>query len=307
MRQLIINADDLGLCRSVNEAVERGHRQGVLTSASLMATGAAFDHAIEVIRRNPALGVGAHLCLTSGRSVLDSTKIPALVGSDQQFRHGFVSLIRLLRRGGTNARMQVSQELTAQLDRIEAAGIAIDHVNSHRHVHMIPAIREIVEDIVERRSGAFVRESVEPWLAHGRSMSTMRLPQLLKNAPKNAVLHILNLLRGSDEGRPRIRVFGILSSGKVDRHALRSLIRNLPEGTSEVLLHPAVRGDERLTGMCQEDMTFVRSLNRQAELDALTDVGTREAVEVSGTELVSFRDLGLSTANRNESLIASSS
>ncbi|MBX3438641.1 MAG: ChbG/HpnK family deacetylase [Planctomycetaceae bacterium] len=292
-RKLIVNADDLGLCRAVNEAVEQAHRQGILTSASLMATGAAFEHAVDqVIRLNPMLGVGAHLCLTSGRSLLPPAEIPLLVNADGTFRHGFVSLLKLMRSGGQDAARQVERELEAQVFRIQAAGVAIDHLNSHRHVHMIPTIFEVVQRLSDQCGGPVVRVSTEPWFPHVRSALGRRLPRFVSNAPKNVVLKMLNRQQGDERSSHRVhRVYGILGSGCMDGATLSTTIRHLPVGVSELLTHPAIAVNEPLQGMDAGDRAFVSSLDRVRELEALVAPTLRTTIESTNTALVRFCDL----------------
>ncbi|MGE0374279.1 MAG: carbohydrate deacetylase [Planctomycetaceae bacterium] len=292
-RTLVINADDLGLCRAVNVAVVEAHRHGILTSASLMATGPAFDHAVEtVVRRNPALGIGAHLCLTSGASLLGHAEIPRLVHQDGTFRHGFVSLMRLVHRGGQDVCHEIERELDAQLAKLQSAGIAIDHVNSHRHVHMIPAIFGIVDRLAVRYGKLPIRVSAEPWFPQSRRMLTTQLPRLLSNAPKNLILRKLDRLREQGRQIPCAdRVYGILGSGRMDCQALSSTIRRLPEGVSEILTHPAADVDEPLPQISPSDRAFITSNDRQREREALTHPACRTAVNTAHVELISFRDL----------------
>jgi len=289
-RQLVINADDLGICRGVNEAVIQAHREGVLTSASLMATGAAFDHAVEhVAGDNPELGIGAHVCLTSGRSVLPPRNVPDLVGSEGMFRHGFVSLLRLLRKPSAGVLEQVEQEVTAQLEKIRRAGIVIDHVNSHRHVHMIPQLFEIVCRQAERYGRPAIRMSNEPWSIRPLRRVTTGIGGFLGNVPKNAILRSLatpnrSLLPTAE------RTYGILGSGLMDDSELSARIAGLPTGVSELLTHPACFVEETLEGMAPADRDFVTSPNRQCELQALLSPAVCAGIESAGVQLTSFRD-----------------
>lgn len=289
-KQLIINADDLGLCRGVNEAVVQAHREGVLTSASLMATGAAFDHAMEhVISECPKLGIGAHICLTSGRSVLEPKRVPDLVGPDGMFRHGFVSLLRLVRKAPADVLQQIECEVAAQLEKIQQAGIVIDHVNSHRHVHMIPQLFEIVCRQAERFGRPAVRVSTEPWTMKPLRRLASGLPGFLGNAPKNVILRALVNSRRIEPPSAE-RTYGILGSGRMDQSELHARIKGLPMGVSELLTHPACVLKERLGGMASTDRDFVSSPSRQRELEALLSPSVREAIAAAGVQLTSFRD-----------------
>lgn len=293
MQKLVVNADDLGLCRGVNEAVNRAHRDGILTSASLMATGLCFEHAVEtVVSGNPELGIGAHLCLTSGKSLLGYGAIPALVNPEGSFRHGFVSLLRLVNTGGRHALDQIDREFDAQLTRIHSAGIAIDHVNSHRHIHMIPQILNTVVRLSARFGQPFIRISTEPWRLRANQISPGRLPHLVGNVSKNLILRTLYSACGNRLRCPHVdQVYGILGSGRMDANAMEATILNLPRGTSEILTHPALDLNEPLDGISPGDRVFVRSEERQRELDALLHATSRAAIARAQVQLTSFRDL----------------
>jgi predicted glycoside hydrolase/deacetylase ChbG (UPF0249 family) len=212
------------------------------------------------------------------------------------FRHGFVSLLRLVNTGGSDVLDQIDRELNAQLMMIRAAGIAIDHVNSHRHVHMIPQILRIVVRLVANCAQSVVRISTEPWHLRCHLMALSRLPQFLRNAPKNLILSGLYAGRPHELPSPRVaHVYGILGSGRMDVTALEETIEHLPVGTSEVLTHPAVDLHESLDSIAPGDRAFVKSEDRQRELEALMHTATREALTRAQVQLISFRDLNTQT------------
>ena len=105
-KYVVVNADDLGITRSTNLAIRQAFREGIVTSASLMANMTAFQHALDhVVYQNPGLGIGIHLCLTSGKPVLPPAQVPLLVDRQGHFCRGFLGLYRLVRsrqgpRGG---------------------------------------------------------------------------------------------------------------------------------------------------------------------------------------------------------------
>lgn len=153
-KYLIVNADDLGISIPVNLAIRRGFREGIVTSASLLANMPAFGHAVEeVIRPNPGLGVGVHLSATSGPPVLPPERVPLLVDAQGScFRRGFVGLWRLLHSKRREAALcQIQEELAAQVERAEALGLQIDHLDGHQHVHMIPGLFDLVVGLARTR------------------------------------------------------------------------------------------------------------------------------------------------------------
>jgi len=139
VRRLIVNADDYGLSHSINEAVIRAHREGVLTGASLMVNEAGFDEAVKLAKENPKLGVGLHLTLLMGHSALPPEKIPGLVDSRGHFSNNPVAtgMKYFFMRG---LREQLRAEIHAQFEKFRATGLALDHVNGHLHLHLHPTI-----------------------------------------------------------------------------------------------------------------------------------------------------------------------
>lgn len=138
-QRVIFNADDFGRSRSINEAVIRAHREGVLTTASLMVNGDAFDEAVALAKTHPALGVGLHLTLVTGRSTLPHAEIPGLVSHNGEFSNNPVAagLGAFFRR---SLRPQLEAEIAAQIARFQATGLVMDHVNGHLNFHLHPTI-----------------------------------------------------------------------------------------------------------------------------------------------------------------------
>jgi chitin disaccharide deacetylase len=139
LKSLIINADDFGFTRDVNEGIVKAHREGVVTSTTLMATGDAFDDAVRLALETPTLDVGCHLVLVQGRSVLDGSGLPE-------------TPVRLLfQRGDAYA------ELRAQIQKILAAGIRPTHLDSHKHTHLLPAVFRAVVRLAREFSIPYIR------------------------------------------------------------------------------------------------------------------------------------------------------
>jgi len=296
VKRLIVNADDLGICRATNLAIAAAHRHGILTSASLMVNMPAVGHAVdEILGHHPRLGVGLHLCLTSGRPILRPHRVPLLVDMWGDFRHSFVSLLRLLRsRRGGDARRQIADELWAQADCARRLGVAVDHVNGHQHVHMLPGVIETAADIAASFPAA-LRVPDSP-LAD----SQRRWPEWLLGCTSGGLLKKAILSRLAKEAAPHIRdavradhCQGVMETGRLTKSRLLALLAALPEGTTEIFTHPsgsAAAGDE--VACSAADRHFLQSRMRGAELAALVDPALRELATRYGIELVTFRDLG---------------
>jgi hopanoid biosynthesis associated protein HpnK len=283
MRQVVITADDLGIAVETNRAVEVAHREGILTSASIMTNMPAFADAVAVLRRNPGLGTGVHLVLTSGRAVLSPDRIPLLVDRDGIFRYGYVALSRLMiGPSRAAALLQIREELRAQIEKAAQAGLEIDHIDGHRHVHMIPAIWPLVVALGRER-GVVVRNSRE----------RLGWDQWRRDRAKNLVATlVLRAFARANEtvAVPQIQFTGLLDSGCVNVRVLRRLLRDLPAGTSEIVTHPsfAIASESRLC-CSTEDALFLKSRGRVSELAALVNVKLRHLLDAEGLETVSFR------------------
>lgn len=301
-KYLVVNADDLGICVSTNFAIARAYREGAVTSASLMANMPALPHALpHVVRQNPELAVGIHLCLSSGQPVVPAWEVPLLVDAEGCFRHGFLGLMRLLhsRRRGEALR-QIARELNAQAECIRACGIAIDHVDSHQHVHMIPDIFPLAAAIA-REHHAAIRMADEAFRFLPRSLSgaisCVVSGGLLKKLLLSALANKVRRGKQRNEGVISADHYaGVLHSGRMTRCALRHILQALPDGVTEINVHPgqAAAGDGSLgCDLCcsRADRRFLRSPYRAAELEALTDPSLREYLGRLGITRVRFCDV----------------
>ncbi|MGH9595993.1 MAG: ChbG/HpnK family deacetylase, partial [Edaphobacter sp.] len=237
--RLIINADDFGLTLGINRAIAELHRANVLTSATLMATGAAFDDAASIARANPTLGVGCHIVLTDGVPASPPQTITTLLGSDgKTFRPSLVDFIQALLRGNIGEE-DIEREATAQIQKLQTAGVRITHLDTHKHTHLFPAVTRPLLRIAERHSIAAIRQPFEqPWslaLGHGSSLRRLQVK-------------LLNRLKASFEHQPQIAgkkilttdgTIGISATGYLNAETLRQILHAMPtEGTFELCCHP---------------------------------------------------------------------
>jgi predicted glycoside hydrolase/deacetylase ChbG (UPF0249 family) len=268
--KLIVNADDLGIAEAVNDGIVAAHDRGIVTSTSIMATGAAFEHAVALVRVRPSLAVGVHLVLTE-HEPLSGSSVPSLVGGDGRFPANTVTLARRqLRRRA--APVEVRRELDAQIRRVRDAGIAITHLDGHQHVHVLPGIAPIVAELAaEHRIGA-VRYPAERWRGY-----MLRSAKHLKRLAEQTALRLmcarspLAPLRRSDD------FVGFYFGGRLDEQNLATVLQTLPRtGTVELMCHP---GDERMQAA---DWSYAWA----AERDALTSPRIRALLTARGVQLV---------------------
>lgn len=249
--------------------------------------------------RNPRLGSGVHLVLTSGPPVSPAPRIPLLVGADGRFRHGFLGLWRLLAgTEGAAAADQVRRELDAQCQRAVDAGLRIDHLDGHRHVQMIPRVWLIAAALARQLGCGFVRVSSEEArpLASGSPVNALkaRLLRRCARALPNSGTTVVGATGRVDQ------FIGVLDAGRMDRLALVRALREVRSGVCEISSHPSFAfrtspPDSALT-CAAEDTKFLRSSRRHQEADALVDEQVRRAVTELGIELTTFGELNLPAA-----------
>jgi hopanoid biosynthesis associated protein HpnK len=269
--RLIANADDFGLSHSVNAAVIRAHREGILTTASLMVNEPGFEEAVKLARENPKLGVGLHLTLLMGRSALPPDKIPGLVNARGEFSNSpiGVGFNYFFRRG---LREQLRAEIHAQFEKFHSTGLPLDHVNGHLHLHLHPAIFNILMEDAEKLHIGHLRLTRD-CLARSRRMAGGRWFYRVSHAAIYAWLshRAREPLRHRQIKHAQI-TFGLLQDSRVDEEYILKLLPELPPGDSELYSHP--------------------SLDKfKHEFDALVNSRVREQIEKLGIELIRYQDL----------------
>jgi hopanoid biosynthesis associated protein HpnK len=235
LRRLILTADDFGAAVEVNEAVARAHRQGVLTAASLMVSGAAAADAVVRAREMPSLRIGLHLVLVEGKPVLPARVVPDLVDAHGFFRND------MARAGAamffrSKVRRQLEAEIEAQFEAFAATGLKFDHVNAHKHFHLHPTIASLMIKSARAHGVTGARAPLEPQSVLGRIEPRRAVGTVMLTAP---FAHLLRArFRRAGIAAPD-QLFGLAWSGAMTAARLKGLIENLPEGLSEIYLHPA--------------------------------------------------------------------
>lgn len=267
MKRLIVNADDFGFTRDVNEGIVEAHREGILTATTLMANGAAFDHAVDLAARTPSLDVGCHLVLVGGESLVTGRAYPRTV------KHLLLAVLR--------GQLSVEEELDAQIRHIRAAGIRPTHLDTHKHTHLLPPVLDAVARLAKKHDIRWVRRPFDfPMQAGavplsrrllGRSLGFLR-PRFHRVLEANGC--------GTTDYFAGFSITGYLRTPE-----LVDLLRKLPEGTTEFMTHPG-----RCTAELRAAHTRLKE-SREEELKALTAPETRDAVRAAGIRIVGYRDL----------------
>jgi hopanoid biosynthesis associated protein HpnK len=234
-KRLVVTADDFGAAVEVNEAVEQGHRDGILTAASLMVSAPAAADAVARARTMPRLRVGLHLVLVDGRPTLPVASVPDLVDANGMFRADMAAAgarMFLLPR----VRRQLEAEIEAQFDAFRATALALDHVNTHKHFHLHPTIASTILRVGKRYGLRAIRVPLEPRQVLLKVEPGAKLASALVTAP----WAILSRARFRTAGLlVPDSVFGLAWSGAMTPSRILGLIENLPDGLTEIYLHPA--------------------------------------------------------------------
>ncbi len=282
-RRLIVSADDFGMSPGVNAGILRAHRDGILTDAGLMVTGAALDEAVDFARDNPSLSVGLHLVLVQGRAASPAREIPALVDSSGHFSvNPIISGLRYFFQ--PYIRRQLEREVRAQLEKFVATGLELSHIDGHLNIHMHPAVLSILLDLADEfgiRAVRLSRESLAPALRFDRS-------HLTRKCFEATAFHGLGWLAGRRLRTRSIRhpqhMYGLHQTGRVTEEYLLHTFAELPDGVSEIYCHAGVVDAEAARWRPAD-------YRSEAELRALTSERIRDALRQNGIALTSYRDM----------------
>jgi len=278
MLKLIVNADDLGLSEAVNEGILEAHRNGILTSASVMANGVAFEHAIRLCRSIPSLDLGIHLTLVEEEPLLSAAAIPSLVDTGGRLHRHATTFMRKYVAGKIHLQ-DVRSELEAQIQKVLSQGFEVSHLDSHQHLHLLPQILRITIALAKKYNIPAIRiprEHLRPYMLR-RAGGISRLCQLF-------VLNAFCQLGRKMPARRTDHFVGFFFGGNLHKENLHTLIQSLPiSGTCELMCHPGM-----------EDPTTRYShwgYHWSEELSALTDPEIAKVVRRQGVDLISYRQL----------------
>ena len=296
MRQLIVNADDFGLTPGVNRAIAEAHRDGIVSSATLMANGAAFDDAVQKARTLPKLSVGCHVVLVDGSPVAAPGGLDTLLAirsaQPGQFYSSLSAFAARAMLGGFD-REQLVQEITAQIKKVQAAGIEVSHLDSHKHAHIFP---EILAAMLRAARICGVRVIRSPFVPMKAIMAQQFAGKrtLLKRYGQVRVLNSFARPFRRQMERSGLRapdgVIGVIETGLLDGALLRQALTSLPEGTWELVTHP---------GYTDQDLRAVRTRlveSRERERDLLISPDLKEFLNQQEIRVLSYREFAAQAA-----------
>jgi hopanoid biosynthesis associated protein HpnK len=282
--QVIVNADDFGRSEEINDAIIRAHREGVLTSCSLMVSGAAFEQAVQLAKANPRLGVGIHLVTVVGRSVLPHPEIPSLVDEQQNFSND-PNQAGLKYYFSPQARRELRKELAAQFAKFAATGLPFSHIDGHLHLHVHPVIFKIAIELGIQYGVRRMRVPVEELDLALNFDKQFKLRKTVHKRLFDALGNYMKKHLQRHQFSFTERVYGNLQSGAMDEQYFLYALNNLSTPTAEIYFHPATYPIERVLS-AEEQQSMI-------EFEALISPRLIERLQDPRFKLINYFDLEL--------------
>ncbi len=277
---LIITADDFGLHESVNEAVDKAHREGILTAASLMVSAPAALDAIARARRLVNLRVGLHLVLADGWATLPADCVPGFAHSDGYMDGDMLGKAWRFFADG-EVRQQLEAEIRAQFLAFAQTGLALDHVNAHKHFQLHPSVLGIIIRVAREFGSPAIRLPLEPiWCAaryglrHAAWGAAALRPWIWLTKQR---LNAAGIFHND-------RLYGMAATGSLDEPRMLEILQRLPPGVAEIYLHPAVLSGPAVVGSA-------RSYRHADELAGLISPRVKTAVRTAGIRCGGYSDV----------------
>lgn len=282
MKQLIVNADDFGLHPLINAGIIKGHQEGFITSTSLMPSAPCWQEAVRLAKENPRLGIGVHLTLVGGvPSVLPKEQVSSLLDDDGLFLPDYVAFAKRYYSGAVK-KAELEAEMRAQFERALSCGINITHIDSHQHTHVLPGINSLVLKLSNEYNIIRVRIPKEGYLFTGGFQTGVG--RLIGRSGLSFCADMAALRADSLGLRHPQHFYGMLAGGHLNAQLIANILRQLPEGVSEIMTHPGL--DSAALGKA-----FSWQYHWREELDAYLDAGNKALLKELGIEPVSFAAL----------------
>jgi chitin disaccharide deacetylase len=284
MKELIINADDLGADEGRNAGILEAVRAGVVKSVSLLANGPATDEAIKAIHEGKyeEVSIGLHLNLSEGKSI--SADLRLLAGNDGAFPGKAAAQRLLLQENIPELEKEVFREVEAQIGLLLKAGIPLIHLDGHQHLHIFPAVRKAAIGAAKKYGIPWIRIAHEPCPVSEEE----QIPEDLKSEAKgfsDLSAGAFPLLAGTGI-RAADHFCGLYLKGRLSSHILEKYLVGLPEGLTELMVHPG----RVPAGPDASPFRGFSTIDREKERDALLSPSFRRAVLQNGVTLISFRE-----------------
>lgn len=282
MKKLIVNADDFGLHTLINQGIIKGHREGFITSTSIMPSADAYEEAVELAKSNPKLGIGIHLTLVGGvKSVLPKEQVSSLLDAEGRFLPDYVAFAKRFYTGGVKG-SELEAELRAQIEKALASGLNITHIDSHQHTHVLPGMNGLVRKLCNEYNIKRERIPKEGYTFSGGFQAG------LGRKIGRCGLSFCAALAASGADKDGIKhpdyFFGMLAGGHLNAELVGNIIRALPEGVSEIMTHPGLE-TAPLAKLYAWHYTW------ETELASYLDESNKALIKERNVQLVSFENI----------------
>ena len=282
MKKLIVNADDFGLHSLINQGIIKGHREGFITSTSIMPSADAYEEAVALAQANPKLGIGIHLTLVGGvKPLLPKDKVTSLVDLEGRFLPNYVAFAKRLYTGGIKS-SELEAELRAQIERALGSGLNITHIDSHQHTHVLPGMNGLVRMLCNEYN--IKRERIPK---EGYTFSGGFAAGIDRKIGRCGLSFCADLARVSAD-KEGIRhpdyFFGMLAGGHLNARLVGNIIRSLPQGVSEIMTHPGL-DTAALAKLYDWQYTW------ETELASYFSESNKELLKKYNVQLTNFGDL----------------
>jgi predicted glycoside hydrolase/deacetylase ChbG (UPF0249 family) len=282
MKKVIINADDFGLVQGVNRGIVKAHQEGILTSATLMTNMPGFEEAVLLAGENPELGIGVHLNILRGQPVSPTERVRSLLSKEHRFVPSVSSLLRriILKRVNLD---EVKREFRAQVEKVLEVGIEPSHIDSEKHIHLIPPLFRIVMILAKEYN-----------IERVRFIQEFCISPVPKRMFKSIFISLSSFSMKRRMVKEGIRFpdnfYGVCDSGLITEAKLQKALREAKEGVTEIMVHPGFITQEMIELEKQIGPYYINAY-REKELDALLDRKLPRVIADLGIQLINFYEL----------------
>lgn len=282
MKRLIVNADDFGLHQAINNGIIRGHKEGFITSASLMCGGEAFGNAVAQAKACPELGIGIHLTLVGGIKPLLPQAEARTITDANGFLASDYSVFAKNWYTGKIKKSEIVAELRLQFEMAFKSGLNITHVDSHQHIHVLPGITDIVLNLCNEFGVKNIRMPQEGWFWKGGYNSSAGR---LIGRDGLSFCSALAKMKAKKTGLAfPDHFFGMLAGGNLNEFLVGEIIKKIPDGVSEIMTHPGSDTDNL-------SKKFLWQYHWEDELDAFLSKKNKALLEEQEITLINFGGL----------------
>ena len=282
MKYLIINADDLGLSRSVNNAVKLAFEKEVITGSSLMACGKAFHDGLQILKDLKTTDIGVHLTLTGNLkpSSLDPSRVESLLNKNGSFCSDYKSFaFKYLRRKIDPE--QIRWELKSQIEKVTREGFKVTHLDSHEHIHMLPEVLKITVALAEEFDVPYVRIPAEPCYLFKKDF---KVKDLVRHYALSFFNRRFRNIFNNLKMKKNDYFLGHFHAGRMNEELIKFIIDNIKDGINELAVHICTNSP-----LFKQDFPWYK--NGNIELETLMNMGLKDILNEKGIKLVSHKEV----------------